>query len=108
MNLPTEVFGDIAVVHAPEEIGRENATQIAEFLLSRDRCRVVVDLDGTESIDGAGLTALLDVQDRLRESGGDLKVITTNLANRKILEITRLDQQLDVFTNVIDAVKTFA
>jgi hypothetical protein len=27
--------------------------------------------------------------------------------NRKILEITRLDEQLDVFDSVIDAVKSF-
>ena len=39
---------------------------------------------------------------------GDLKISTSNAANRKILEITRLDQQLEVFDSVIDAVKSFA
>ena len=39
---------------------------------------------------------------------GDLKIAASNLANRKILEITRLDQQLEVFDTVIDAVKSFA
>jgi hypothetical protein len=38
---------------------------------------------------------------------GDLKISTHNLANRKILEITRLDQQLEVYDSVIDAVKSF-
>jgi hypothetical protein len=36
-----------------------------------------------------------------------LKISTGNLANRKILEITRLDQQMEVFETVIDAVKSF-
>ena len=54
---------------------------------------MVVDLDATETIDSRGLTALLNWQDNLRELGGDLKIATTNPNNRKILEMTRLDQQ---------------
>jgi anti-anti-sigma regulatory factor len=67
----------------------------------------VLDLDGTESIDSKGLTSLLDVQDALREKLGDLKLATNNVYNRKILELTRLDQQLEVFESVMDAVKSF-
>jgi len=58
-------------------------------------------------INSRGLTSLLDGQDRLREEDGELKIATTNATNRKILEITRLDQQLEVFDSVIDAVKSF-
>jgi len=36
-----------------------------------------------------------------------LKISTDSAVNRKILEITRLDQQLEVFDSVIDAVKSF-
>ena len=35
------------------------------------------------------------------------KIATTNPANRKILEMTRLDEQLEVYDSVIDAVKSF-
>lgn len=38
---------------------------------------------------------------------GDVKISTSNNANRKILEITRLDQHLEVFDSVIDAVRSF-
>jgi anti-sigma B factor antagonist len=107
MNLPTEVFGNVAVVHAPEEMGADQAGPLQLFLGGLSQSSVVVDLDGCESLDSAGLTALLDSQDRLREALGDLKIATTNPANRKILEITRLDQQLEVFSSVIDAVKSF-
>jgi hypothetical protein len=44
----------------------------------------------------------------LRDSGGDLRVTTGNHINRKILEITGLDRYMDVFDNVIDAVKSYA
>lgn len=107
MNLPTEIFGDVVVVHTPEEFGADQADEFQHYLTSLDRTHVVLDLDNTEMIDSAGLTALLDAQDKFRSDGGDVKIATSNTANHKILEITRLDQSLEVFDSVIDAVKSF-
>jgi len=107
MNVPTEVFSDVVVVHAPEELGDDVATQFIAFLTELEQHRIIVDLDGTESLDSAGLAALLDVQDEVQHSAGDLKLISSNPINRKIIEITRLDQRLEVFESVIDAVKSF-
>ncbi len=107
MNLPTEVFGEVIVVHAPEELAAEQAELFADFVPQLERQRVVLDLDGTETLDGGGLEALLEVQERLRGIGGDLKVSAAGAVNRKILEITRLDTQLEVFTSVLDAVKSY-
>jgi len=108
MNLSTEVFGAVMVVHTPEELGEDQADNVRAFLESRERQNLIVDLDGTETIDSIGLETLLDVQDTLREKGGDLRIATSNYANRKILEVTRLDSMLEVFDSVIDAVKSFA
>jgi anti-anti-sigma factor len=107
MNLPTETFGNVVVVHAPEELGTDQVDGFRAFLGKVDHPSVVLDLDRTESLDSAGLTALLDSQDELRTSGGDLKISTANTHNRKILELTRLDAQLEVFTSVVDAVKSY-
>lgn len=107
MKLPTEVFGDVVVVHTPEELSDDLARQITEFLTTLERRKVIADLNGTETIDSGGLEALLKVQDQLREAQGDLKISTNNKVNRKILEVTRLDEQLEVFDSVIDAVKSF-
>jgi anti-sigma B factor antagonist len=108
MKLPTEVFGDVVVVHTPEEVGADTAGQLESFLTTQDRSNVIVDLDGSETIDSGGLEALLNAYEALRALQGDLKIATSNPANLKILEITRLDQQLEVFDTVIDAVKSFA
>jgi anti-sigma B factor antagonist len=108
MKLPTEVFGEVVVVHTPEELGADTAGQLETFLTSQERNNVIVDLDGTETIDSGGLEALIGAQEALRALHGDLKISTSNPANLKILEITRLDQQLEVFDTVIDAVKSFA
>jgi len=107
MNLPTEIFGEVIVVHTPEELGADQVDGFQARLSTLERSKVVLDLDGTEAIDSAGLTALLDAQDKLREDGGLIKIATTNYFNRKILEITRLDRQLEVFDSVVDAVKSF-
>lgn len=107
MNLPTELFGSVAVIHAPDELAFDQAGQFTSFVGGLERSNVVLDLDGTESLDSAGLTAVLDSQDALRLLGGDLKIATVNASNRKILEITRLDRQLEVFDSVIEAVKSF-
>ena len=107
MNLPTEIFGDVIVVHTPEEFGADHADAVEKFITTLERNNVVLDLDNTELIDSRGLTALLNAQDRLRELGGDVKIATANHINRKILEITRIDDTLDVFESVIDAVKSF-
>lgn len=107
MNLPTEIFGDVVVVHTPEELGSDQADGFEACVGVLDRSRVVLDLDNTELLDSEGLEALLNVQDKLREEGGEVKVCTTNSTNRKILEVARLDQQLEVFSSVIDAVKSF-
>jgi anti-sigma B factor antagonist len=107
MNLPTEIFGDVIVVHAPDELGLDQAEQFEVYVPTLERRHVVVDLDATELIDSRGLTAMLNVQERLGEMGGQIKVATKSPANRKILEITRLDQQLEVFESVVDAVRSF-
>jgi len=107
MKLPTEIFGDVAVVHTPEELGADTAEALEQFLTSRERANVVVDLDGSETIDSGGLEALLNAQEALRVLAGDLKIATHNASNRKILEMTRLDQQLEVFETVLEAVKSF-
>jgi anti-anti-sigma factor len=107
MSLPTEIFGDVVVVHAPDELSGDHADTLAGYLCSLERNQVVFDLDGAELIASGGLEAMLDAQDRLRELGGDVKIATANRYNRKILEMTRLDHQLEVFGSVIDAVKSF-
>ena len=107
MNLPTEVFGHVVVIHSPEELAVDQADGFRNFVTRQERSNVVLDIDNSETITSDGLAALLDTQDQLRQKSGDLKIATTNSMNRKILEITRLDQQLEVFEGVIDAVKSF-
>jgi anti-anti-sigma factor len=107
LNLPTELFGQVLVVHTPDELGFDQAERFSSFLASQEQRQVVLDMDHTEVLDSDGLTAILGAQDKLRGAAGDLKIATTNAVNRKILEMTRLDQQLEVYESVVDAVNSF-
>ena len=107
MHLPTEIFGPVVVVHAPDELTKDQAQDFETFLLALDRQQVVLDIDQVESLDSAGLEALISCQEELQSRGGDLKIVVLPGVNRKILEITRLDQRLEITESVIDAVKCF-
>ena len=107
MQLPIEVFGNVAVIHTPEEMGTEFSEQFPTFVEDLDQRSIVIDMDGTETVQSQGLETLLQVQERLHGELGELKLCSENSTNRKILEITRLDQEIDVFDCVLDAVKSF-
>lgn len=107
MNLPSELFGNVLVVHTPEELCVEHAEKFETYLGGLEHAQVVLDIDNTEALDSGGLTAIVNSQEALRERLGDLKVATTNAINRKIFEITRLDQQLEVYESVVEAVNSF-
>ena len=107
MRLPTEVFGDVVVVHTTDELAGQGAAEVAQFLGQLEPAQVVLDIDALEVVDSHGLEALLDAKDRLVQRGGDLRITTTNGVNRTLLQITRLDEQLAVFDSLIDAVKSY-
>jgi len=107
MNLPTEIFGNVVVVHAPEELGGDQCEAFVTCITGLEHGNVVLDLDNTETLDSKGLEAILEVQDRLHTRSGEVKLATTNPVNRKIFEITRLDQHVEMFDSVVDAVKGF-
>jgi anti-anti-sigma factor len=97
----------VLVVHTPDEMCHEQVDRFGAFMGAQQQSQIVLDMGQTEMLDSDGLTALVDAQDKLRADGGDLKIATANGINRKILEMTRLDQRLEVYETVVDAVNSF-
>lgn len=67
----------------------------------------VAQMDRDDSLDSAGLTALLDLREELWQHGGNFKVCNLTETSQKVFELTRLDDHLDTFDSVIDAVASF-
>lgn len=110
MQITTEIFGNVLVAHTPDELTDDTSSDFVDSLtkaLNEQHFQVVLQMDRSEVLDSAGLTALLDLQDLTRENGGNLKISGLEEPGTKILEMTRLDQRIDVFDSVIDAVASF-
>ena len=110
MQITTETFGNVLVAHTPDEFTEESSR---DFLLALEKAIdaghvcIIAQMDRTDAYDSEALESLLDLQELLREKGGNLKVSGLVDPGRKIFEITRLDQRLDLFDSVIDAVASF-
>lgn len=110
MQITTETFGDVVVVHTPDDLMEETARLLAEAVeehLTKGSSAIVLQMDRTDSYDSVGLTSLLDLQDQARQAGGAVKISGLADPGRKIFEVTRLDQRFDLFESVIDAVASF-
>jgi len=90
-----ELTGDTLEVFA-KEVKRQMADKAADVVLS---------LEEVPFIDSAGLEYLLDLQDELMASGGQISLTNVDENVAKILEITRLDAGFEVLPDVVDAVK---
>ncbi|QDT36704.1 STAS domain-containing protein [Stratiformator vulcanicus] len=110
MSLTSELFGDVLVAHTPDELNEDTSGPFhAELIDAADRGRkkFVLQMDRTEAYDSAGLTALLDLQDEVREAGAILKISGLDEPGNTIFKLTRLDRRFDIFDSVIDAVQSF-
>jgi len=110
MQISTETFGNVLVAHTPDELNEdslEGFTAALQPQINTGHVNVVLQMDRTELYDSAGLTALVDLQDEVREVGGNLKISGLADPGRKIFEVTRLDERFDVFESIIDAVSSF-
>jgi anti-anti-sigma factor len=62
---------------------------------------LVLDLSGLDFIDSTGLEVLLHTARRAHESGGRLIVARPSRYVRRLLEMTAIDQTLDVVEDVV-------
>jgi anti-anti-sigma factor len=110
MQLATEIFGAVMVVHTPEELTSDTTSSFLDALtqpIEQGRTQLVLEMEHTEGFDSEGLESLLDLQDKLRDLKGNVKICGLGDPGRKIFELTRLDRRFDIFDSVIDAVASF-
>ena len=110
MQITTETFGDVVVVHTPDDLVDETSRLLVDAIeghLRKGSSSIVLQMDRTDSYDSVGLTSLFDLQDQARQAGGGVKISGLADPGRKIFELTRLDQRFDLFESVIDAVASF-
>lgn len=101
LQVATERHGSGVFVRAGGEVDMNTVTTFRRALdeaceAAKPPLRVVADLTKVTFLSSAGLTALLDAHHRCREQGTPLRVAVTHHTVRRALEITGVDQILDL------------
>ena len=71
------------------------------------RVRLVIDLDGVDKIDSAGLGTLLYARAELRRAGGGLALANLQPNHMKVLLVAKLETVFNVFGCEQDAVNSY-
>jgi anti-sigma B factor antagonist len=104
-------WGAVDAVRGDVPLNQENVQALSSVI---DDCcrqgqpRIVIDLERIPLIDSAGLELLLDVRDRCLQRGGLLKLAAPKALCRDILTVTGLTEQIEVLSDAVTAVGSFA
>jgi len=109
MSIPVENYGHAVVLKPKGELTEDTLSAFREAVdhqLEDDGVvDVVADMEEVAFIDSAALEYLLDLQDCLHEKFGQVRLARCDEHIQKILEITRLDSEFEVFEDPGEAVR---
>ncbi len=112
MNISTESYGHAVIMILKGEFVEDVIGAIrkaVEHQLESDEVvDVVFNLEEVTFIDSAGLEYLLDLQDRLAERFGQVKLVRPDDNVTQILDFTRLRSTFEVYKETNDAVKSIS
>jgi anti-sigma B factor antagonist len=100
------VLDGLSVVTPPVEITIQNARQLAEALAaaSGGHAVVVVDMTTNEFCDSSGISVLVMAQKRAREAMGEVRLVMSGSAVRRIFKVTGVDGIFRTFGSLASAV----
>ncbi|HEV2779984.1 MAG TPA: anti-sigma factor antagonist [Actinophytocola sp.] len=107
LDLAQEMVGDAVVVRAAGEIDLVSAPEFRSHL--ERACahatppeHVVADLTGVSFLGSAGLSVLLDIDERCRNRHTPLRVVATSPGTVRPLQVTGLDRVLNVVASLTE------
>jgi anti-sigma B factor antagonist len=106
MSFSLERNDDVLIVTVDGQLVVTNRQEFKQAILDaveQGARLVVVDFTTSGYIDSSGLGALVSLSRRLRETGGDLRLVGLNEDLRSLFELTRLDALFPLYTSRSDA-----
>ncbi|WP_053334483.1 STAS domain-containing protein [Gemmatimonas phototrophica] len=106
MSFSLERMDDIAIVTVDGQLVVTNRQEFKQTILDaveQGARLVVVDFTTSGYIDSSGLGALVSLSRRLRDAGGDLRLVGLNEDLRTLFELTRLDALFPLYATRADA-----
>jgi len=109
MAIPAESYGHAIMLTLQGELTGDSVAALMQavdhHLRDGEIIDVVLNMETVTFIDSDALEFLLDLQDRLAERFGQVKLVKIDANVRTILEITRMVSTFDVYDEINDAVK---
>jgi anti-sigma B factor antagonist len=109
MKIKTQDYNDVTVVELQGELDSDDAELLKktiEDIVSQNKINIVLDMSGVGFIDSRGLSILLWVRDYCIQNRRELRLAGLDENCTRI--ITRLDSEFDRYTELAEAVKSFA
>jgi len=110
INGTSQQEGRITVFHLKDDLipQRTKAFLVKmEELMSEGRFYIVLDLASVQEISLMGMVAISSIFNKCRQAGGALKIATLNPLVRRAFRQTNLINTVEVFEEVLDAVKSY-
>ncbi len=109
MSITVESYGHSVILNIKGELTEDTLAAFKQVvdrqLQEQDVLDVVLNMESVPCVDSEALECLLDLQDRLAERSGQVKLLRCDENVRKVLQMTRLESLFETFTDLNEAVK---
>jgi len=111
MRIQTQDYNNVTVVELQGDLESEFTEQLQKTvtdLIGKRRTGIVFDMSGVGFVDSKGLEQLLWSRDYCNQNECELRLAGLDENFDKILQLTRLESEFDRYTELSEAVKSFA
>lgn len=111
MKIESQKYNDIIVLQLQGELTTETIKSFEDETSNAFAAQIsgiVLDMHKVSTIDSSALEYLLELSEKCREHTRQLKIAALDETCTTILEVTRLLPKFDTYTELTDAVKSFA
>ena len=111
MKISRQNYNDVTVIELQGNLDLDNVDQLQDVVaevISEHKSGIVLDLSNVGFVDGKALETLLWTRDYCDQNSCQLRLAGLEENCAKILEVTRLDGVFDCYTELAEAVKSFA
>lgn len=111
MKIKIQDYSDVTVVELQGELDADFAELFKNTItniIAKNKTCIVLDMSGVGFIDSQGLEQLLWARDYCNENKRELRLAGLDENCIRILEITQLEHEFDHYSELTEAVKSFA
>lgn len=110
MSTTAESYGHAVILNIKGELTEDSLDAFIKVInhqldKGKDIIDLVMNMENVPFIDSAAMEYLMDLQDRLADRLGQVKLVNCDENIRKILEITRLETTFEICSDITEAVK---